>query len=1189
MPRIKHFFGSLFDSILWASLTGLLLLIPLLVFFIDPVYDNHIKSLEQETIKQKMLLSSLNSYASELASATGDPNPEQLQQQLQKLDNSIQHVRQILQVHREHDFSQVNSKWDQYEQAIERTRKHLLELASYSALFSLEIHLLDKRYPKSLQEIHNAPIPVNTKKQLENDLLSLVVKVLKYSAEPSNTSSIDLNSALTTSAINIRTLPYAEAQMAFQHIQDHSKKIIEHASNLQIKLQILHQNQALTELNQFDQILSQWFIDTLEQQRYSKSALIFAIFILLGIMVLVLYRLKKTRDELLTSFNRLDSFKTALDQHAIVSTTNSKGQITYVNQKFIEISGYNAQELLGRSHAVINSGVHPKGFFTQLWQTVLSRQVWHGAVCNRAKNGTLYWVNATVVPILNADGEIEELMSIRTDITPQKEIEKALTAEKERAEVANKTKSDFLANMSHEIRTPMNAVIGMSHLARLQNKDKKVDDYIDKIQFSAQNLLGIINDILDFSKIEAGKLQVEHIPFRLDNVLNHLADVARVKAEEKNIPLIFDIADNVPNQMEGDALRLGQVLLNLVNNAIKFTDKGEVHIQVSLLSSSNAEHELRFSVKDQGIGLSDEQQKRLFKAFSQADSSTTRKYGGTGLGLAICKQLVELMGGNIGVFSTVGTGSEFFFTIKAGVHHHEKQQPIDLSKVRVLCIDDDKTMLESLVAQFGSQGITVVSEASSPNGLNRLVNTEAEGEQPFDVVIVDWKMPIMDGFTVAKAIRHNSSLSTQPAIILITAHGGEDLQRQINHELIDAVLLKPVTASHLVDTVAQTLSERRERLKTVKTVRGLFREGDEINGLLGAKLLIAEDNRINQEVIEGLLEPYGLEITLVDNGRSAVELIQQQQFDLVMMDIQMPQLDGIQATQQILQMRLPKTPPIIAMTAHAMAEDVQRCLDAGMSDHISKPIDPKRLQTILIQWVEPRVISGTIAVHDSGLTDNIEPDMPCYLEGVDLNLAMRSTGGNTKLLQKLMHQFCVDYQNNIQPARQMMSEGQWEALALWLHTLKGTSATLGMTYVADEAAKVEKMLLSQQLPSDQNLEPLEHRLIQVIENVLHCMEEKQLSESQGIKEQTDQQFRNALMPIENAKIDMDVVKPLLSTIRTMLTEGDTDVLDQLPELMALVQSNEEMLNQTMAALELVESFDFDQALALLANFEQRMS
>ena len=1178
MNMNTKFWQKLSTAILWGCIAGLMLLFPVMVYLLQPTSDIEQKDIRHEIQLQKNILSQLRAETALLTSGhRGDPRGEilslldRLYQSVYQVDLHLGNVRG--------DIKDASRSWERYANSLDQVQGVILNVSSASALYGLSVTQLESVFLQAETELKGSHLPENKVKDYDLRMVKMMLIALRYAALPSDSTRLRLEAEIEQVLTDAESVPSAQAKKAF-------KRALRYVDGLMTSTQRIRDNAvSLTELpsyyhlDSFDTRFEEWVTKAQKQQRQSRWTLLIAVVLLISAVIIALIRLKFTQDRLLKTNSTLAAYKKAMDEHAIVSITDPRGRIEYVNEKFIDVSGFTEPELIGSTHKIVNSGVHPKGFFKTLWDQVLRGETWHREVCNRRKDGGLYWVNATVVPILNDDGQVESIISVRTDITAIKKTERALTAEKERAEVANKAKSDFLANMSHEIRTPMNAVIGMSHLARQSTQDEQVIGYIDKIQYSAQNLLSIINDILDFSKIEAGRLDVEQIPFRLDNVINHLADIASVKANEKNLPLLFDIDDRIPQGLLGDPLRLGQVLLNIVNNAIKFTEKGEVVVSGQLLEEGGDFIQVRFSVRDSGIGLSNEQIGRLFQSFSQADTSTTRQYGGTGLGLAISKQLVELMQGEIGVHSVEGEGSEFFFTIRFKRHQEESvAEQIDLSSIRVLAVDDDATSLNSVRELLESQGVAIETEPDAPAGLNRLVNASAMGEEPYTALLVDWQMPIMDGFEVAKAVRNNSALPWQPAILMLTAHGGEDLQRRINHNLIDGVLLKPVTGSHLLNAIQQAVV-KRSRTHQGPTIRTLFREGDEINALLGARLLIAEDNLINQEVISGLLESYGLDITIVNNGREAVNALQQNEFDLVFMDIQMPELDGLQATEQILQMRLPKTPPIIAMTAHAQSEDVQHCLSVGMQDHIAKPIDPEKLKEKLIRWIEPRVISGysSDALKD---TDGIE--IPCYLPGVNINKAMHSLGGNSKLLMKLMAQFCNDYQQGVEPALELMATGDWDTLKRWLHTLKGTSATLGMEDVAQRVEEIEGMYFDHLLPSNEDLRPLNEELLRVINSVSDCMRSKaqMLAEADSASEDNGN-FAASLMPSLSRKDSDERIKELIPAIASLLEEGDPEVLDLLPELLELLQMDDDKMSIAIQIMEHAEIYEFDEALSLL--------
>ena len=1179
MGKYNRFWVKVTDSILWGCLAGLLLLFPVMTYLMQPAADLKQQSILKNIHDQKAILNTIRGEVALLSTTYMDNPREVLLDLLNQYSISIQTVKNDLNTI-PRDIQDVREQWLVYFRQQDDFRNLILTISSQASRYVNLVSKSENVLSASQQSLKMLSLPETERLKYEALLSEGLFYNLRYVALPDRDGAYEMKHYLEKMQ-TILSDAGPEVKNIFGQVNRHQVSLRVSVENLQDSSTLLMTMPVFHELEAFEVIFEGWLAKARQQQNDSRWAMLAVITLLMIVVVIIMWRLRSFRQRLELSNMRLRAFKHALDEHAIVSITDPKGRITYVNRQFLDISGYEEQELLGQNHRIINSGVHPKGFFSELWGSVFDNKVWHGDVCNRSKSGNLYWVHATVVPIYDDEGHLASVISVRTDITDQKLIEKELSAQKERAERANQAKSNFLANMSHEIRTPMNAVIGMSHLARQCSQDDKVNGYVDKIQSAAQNLLAIINDILDFSKIEAGKLEVERIPFRLDNVMNNLADVAGIKAAENGLPLIFDIQHDIPSYYLGDPMRLGQVLLNLVNNAIKFTDSGDIHIGASLLCRTGNRVELRFSVKDTGIGLTAEEQQRLFKAFSQADTSTTRRYGGTGLGLAICKQLVELMEGEISVYSEPGKGSEFFFTIKADLHYVPEQEKPDLRSVRVLCIDDDKAARDCMLGILDSIGLNATGETSAPDGLNRLVNTDAMDEPPFDVVLVDWKMPVMDGFMVAQSIRNNSSLIRQPVIILVTGHGGEDLQSKIDPALIDAVLLKPVSGSHLLDTIQECLIQQRKSASG-SSISHMFRDGDEINALLGAKVLIAEDNRINQEVIAGLLEPYGLELTLVGNGRDAVNAVQNQQFDLIMMDIQMPQLDGFQATEQILAMRLPKVPPVIAMTAHAMKEDIEQCLAQGMNDHIAKPVDPDVLKRILVKWIEPRVISGLVPIESKKSPE------PFSIRGVDLNIALRSAADNPKLLKRLMKQFAEDYAQGIQPALDYMAEGNWVELERWLHTLKGTSATLGMTAIAEETRKTELIFQNNKLPGNHDLQLLTGMLVTMVNNVLSFVSDQEVIAEAASEQKAilDDIFRNAMMPLGQSDVNPEEIKSRVHEIRSMLTDGDAEVLDKVPELMELLQNDEQLLQHGADLMELVDSFEFDQALELLTQFEK---
>jgi two-component system sensor histidine kinase/response regulator len=653
-------------------------------------------------------------------------------------------------------------------------------------------------------------------------------------------------------------------------------------------------------------------------------------------------------------------FDASTTAHVII---NSQAQIVDCNSAFISLLNYQSLDQVAGKHPAALAPEHqPDGRNSMEKGTELV-----GIAIERGRHSFEWWcadadgqsipVDVTIVPVM-MDGQ-PHLMGIWHDLRSRFEIEEQLRQAMAIAEEAARAKSDFLANMSHEIRTPMNAIIGMAHLALKTEMTPRQHNYLKKIQSSGQHLLGIINDILDFSKIEAGKLSIEHSEFALDRLLENLANLIGDKTAEKGLELLFDIGPEVPHHLIGDSLRIGQILINYANNAVKFTEQGEIDILFRVQEQNDSEVLLWCGVKDTGIGLSEEQCQRLFQSFSQADASTTRKYGGTGLGLSISKKLAELMGGTVGVESEQGKGSTFWFTARLGIGKAKAPsllpQP-DLRGQPVLVVDDNENA--RLVLNDLLSGMTFkVSEVDSGKQAIAAIKAKAGTPNAFAIVFLDWQMPGMDGIETARQIRA-LGLSPEPRLVMVTAYGREEVMKEIEAAGMDDLLIKPVNASLLFDTAMRVLGAEVREQRSAFDAPSAQLEG--LAGIQGARILLVEDNELNQEVASEILTDAGFMVEIAANGQIAVDKVRQAAdaadaaYDIVLMDMQMPVLDGIGATLEIRKDERFKTLPIVAMTANAMQQDKERCLTAGMVDFVTKPIEPDQLWAALRRWIKPK-------------------------------------------------------------------------------------------------------------------------------------------------------------------------------------------------------------------------------------------
>lgn len=774
-------------------------------------------------------------------------------------------------------------------------------------------------------------------------------------------------------------------------------------------------------------------------------------------------------------------------------------------------------------------------------------------------NDEIRWVQSVAHALPMPDGTIH-YNGFLEDISESKNLTEEMRRARQIAEEATQMKSDFLANMSHEIRTPMNAIIGLSHLALKTELTPRQLDYLHKIQQSGQHLLGIINDILDFSKIEAGKLTIEHIPLELETVLDTVANLIVEKTSAKGLELVFNVAKDVPLHLVGDPLRLGQILINYANNAVKFTEHGEINVTVRRLETDTPNDvKLHFAVCDTGIGMTAEQISRLFQSFQQADSSTTRQYGGTGLGLAISKNLAGLMGGEVGVESQLGQGTTFWFTAHFGLGESKPSRAHlhpELAGRRTLVVDDNENARTALVEALLEMKLDVMAVSSGEAAVLAIRDAEVQG-RPFEIAFLDWQMPVMDGVETAKAI-NALGLSRTPHLIMVTAYGREEVLKGAQHAGIEDTLIKPVHSLLLYDTVVRVLGGQDAQKET--TVAQVDNVTD-MSVIRGAWVLLAEDNDLNQQVACELLEHVGINVVVAENGAVAVEKVRHQTFDLVLMDMQMPVMDGLEATRRIRQLPEWADLPILAMTANVMQADRERCIAAGMNDYLSKPIEPDELWRALLKWIPPRV--GVVVPVLVAPLATVAPlsERLSQIQGLNTALGLRRVLGKTEQYISLLRKFVLGQRDFTDTVRSLLTRGDIATAERLAHTLKGVAGNIGATAVQQSAAELEHLLREDQAAEASLLETdtLLQALLAAIDNALP-MEEM------------------VAVAVDRVKLEQ-----ICRQLHALMLDNDPDALECFTANKAMLQSAFAIADMETA----LNDFEFEVAESLLQSASAR--
>ncbi|MFO8061523.1 MAG: PAS domain S-box protein [bacterium] len=757
----------------------------------------------------------------------------------------------------------------------------------------------------------------------------------------------------------------------------------------------------------------------------------------------------------------LEQLSKAVEQSpASIVITDKEGDIEYVNKKFTDITGYSYDDAIGENPRILNSGEQDKGLYTEMWDTILSGNEWTGQLRNKTKDGRLFWEQASISPMLDEEGRISHFVAVKEDITLKKQRQEELKQTKKQLEImnkellsnidmanqyaleaqfANEAKSRFLANMSHEIRTPMNGIMGMLGLLQDTSLDESQHEYAGIAQSSAESLLSLINDILDFSKIESGKLEMEETSFNLQNILEELNDMLGLRAQQSRIEYAYLIPGQIQGNLIGDSGRLRQVLVNLLGNAVKFTEEGSVNLIVTQLSSDEEKVRLEFSVEDTGIGIKEEKLEKIFETFSQAESGTTRKYGGTGLGLTISKKLVELMGGELTVESTEGEGSKFRFDVEfrkdnENICYNELNN--EMKEIKILAVDDNeinRKLLDVILSNWQIEDYTVTDD--SEGVLDELKRENGRGN-PYDIVLLDMQMPDRDGIDIAGSIKNSADVN--PSVILMTSMLINSKEENIS-SVIDDYITKPIKKEKLLSKILK-LVNKAQNIKSI-TDNTTVPVCDTMNAY---RILLVEDNITNQKVASMILKNMGHKVDVAANGAEALESFKSISYDLILMDVQMPVMDGYEASRRIRETG--SNVPILAMTADVLKGTREKCINSGMNDYISKPVNPDTVSGMISKWMERKDNDGD---QKEALSGNGKHQF-------DIDSLAESIGGSMDIALSIMEEFIVETEESINEIRSGLNDRDTGRIRAASHKIKGSAATVGAQDIHDITRRMQE-------------------------------------------------------------------------------------------------------------------------------------